>query len=445
MRWYVSCGNEVLGPLTGTEVAEWLRSQTDHDLVHVRDETASEWETLAKSPFAVLARTAGTTAAPVAPPVAASSSAPKNVTLLQALMVFGGVIFFIYAYKTCDTQTAAVGSAIDAQKTGIESALTGKPPAPIIEPPQQLSSEEQRESARLQAFIDWHSKNTADLLATILPANRKCYDKSDGELFGTCTGMHILGKDVDSYSLNWIKAKPQETLAIYSTNHAINLDCGGLSTTEVRHFDSKWLQLVSFSQVCSGAYWGYLIEHYTAPSKSTKVAIYSADYPKYDKPFGRVLLGDGAPTTATIPPVIAAPLALALKPSMSAFKAWFEGLDVAFEQNTPLADGTPRLIGKHADGLTMVELIGHGETLQRASVMMGLVKEAGPLARNTGAIMIFMRETGWEEGWKWATDSIGKQEVIKHHGVVEYEMQTIPDTGVSVLSAKPFVANTKAQ
>jgi len=197
---------------------------------------------------------------------------------------------------------AAVGGAIGAQKTRIAGAFTGnaasltnlnEQPVATPLPPglSQLSPQEQSESARLQAFIDWHIKNSADLVATILPANRACYDKSDGELFGTCTGMHILSNGADSYSLNWIKARPQETLANYSTNHALNLDCAGLSTTEVRHFDHKWLQLVSFNQVCSGGHWGYLIEHYTAPSQSTKVTIYSADYPKYDKPFGRVLLG----------------------------------------------------------------------------------------------------------------------------------------------------------
>ncbi len=125
-----------------------------------------------------------------------------------------------------------------------------------------------------------------------------------------------------------------------------------------------------------------------------------------------------------------APKRLSLKPSVSAFKSWFQKMDIVFEQNTPLADGTPRLMGKHADGYTMVELIGHGETLERASVMMGLVKEAAPLARNTGAIMIFMRETGWETGWKWATTSIGKGRVTQRHGNVDYVMQTIGDTGV---------------
>lgn len=217
-------------------------------------------------------------------------------------LVVGGIFVALFFIGSA----AAVGSAIDAQKTRIQSAFGGnaasltslneQPVAPTIAPPQppalsQLSPEEQSESARLQAFIDWHSKNSADLLATVLPANRACYDKSDGERFGTCTGMHILRNDADSYSLNWVNANPQETLAIYSTNHALNLDCGGLNTTEIRHFNHKWLQLVSFNQVCSGAHWGYLIEHHTAPSQSTKVTIYSADYPKYDKPFGRVLLG----------------------------------------------------------------------------------------------------------------------------------------------------------
>ena len=132
---------------------------------------------------------------------------------------------------------------------------------------------------------------------------------------------------------------------------------------------------------------------------------------------------------------------LSLNRSIGAFKGWFQKMDIAFDQNTPLADGTPRLLGKHADGYTMVELIGHGDTLERASLMMGLVKEPGPLLRNTGAIMVFMRETGWEKGWKWATASINNGRVTQRHGGVDYVMQTIGDIGVCVLSADPVGAS----
>jgi hypothetical protein len=154
---------------------------------------------------------------------------------------------------------------------------------------------------------------------------------------------------------------------------------------------------------------------------------------------------DDAVAPIAVPVAAVAPMGPALKPQVDSFKGWFEKLEVTFEQS-PMADGTPRLMGKSEDGMTMVELIGHGQRLEQASLMFGLAKDApGAMIRNTGAVMVFMRETGWEKGWKWATNAIGsKDPVTKRHDDVAYEMITIADTGVSVLTAKPFVPEAAA-
>lgn len=132
----------------------------------------------------------------------------------------------------------------------------------------------------------------------------------------------------------------------------------------------------------------------------------------------------------------------ALKPTVSSFRKWFEDLGIGFQASTAVR-GTPRMTGTHPDKLTSVELIGFGEKLERTSVMFGLAKDApAAMIRNTGVIMVFMRETGWEKGWKWATEAIGKGRVKKRHEKVDYVMQTIGDTGICVLSATPVGASS---
>lgn len=54
MRWYVSRYGEAVGPVEGAEVIEWLGARGAQDGVFLRDEAASEWVPIEKSPFAYL-------------------------------------------------------------------------------------------------------------------------------------------------------------------------------------------------------------------------------------------------------------------------------------------------------------------------------------------------------------------------------------------------------
>ncbi|HEY5377888.1 MAG TPA: hypothetical protein VIK01_29605 [Polyangiaceae bacterium] len=127
-----------------------------------------------------------------------------------------------------------------------------------------------------------------------------------------------------------------------------------------------------------------------------------------------------------------------LPSTISALRQWFENIGVDFERSR-LADDTPRLFGQTPDNMTLVELIGHGDLLERASLTFGLSNELPPevMVRNSGAIIAFMRETGWGGGQRWAIDSIGKSAVTETHNGVTYEMRPIGDVGVFVLSAQP--------
>lgn len=115
MKWYISQNGETIGPIEEATVREWVSSREISADAFLRDEAATGWAQLAQTPFAALQRESEAPSnSELQPPspaaateVAPGPSAPKNVTLLQALMVFGAVIFFIYAYATCGDTSAS--------------------------------------------------------------------------------------------------------------------------------------------------------------------------------------------------------------------------------------------------------------------------------------------------------------------------------------------------
>jgi len=122
---------------------------------------------------------------------------------------------------------------------------------------------------------------------------------------------------------------------------------------------------------------------------------------------------------------------------LSSLRIGFERLDLVFSRAHELADGTPRLMGTTSDKLTVVELIGYGDVLSRTSLMVGFTKsDAESFARNTAALLLFLRALGWEEGRTWATESMKSDHAAALHGAVAYEMQKVSD-GVFLFSARP--------
>lgn len=128
-----------------------------------------------------------------------------------------------------------------------------------------------------------------------------------------------------------------------------------------------------------------------------------------------------------------------LRTTVSQLRHWYERADIVFH-SAPLADGTPRLLGRHPDGLTMVELIGPGDELQSASITIGVAKDnADLLLRNTAALMVFMRETGWPGGEKWAFSVMPTDNPAPMvHDGVRYTVTTVlRDSGVFIVAAEP--------
>lgn len=135
-----------------------------------------------------------------------------------------------------------------------------------------------------------------------------------------------------------------------------------------------------------------------------------------------------------------------LRTTVSQLRRWYERADLVFH-SAPLADGTPRLLGRHPDGLTMVELIGPGDELQSASITIGVAKDnAELLIRNTGALMVFMRETGWPGGEKWAFSVMPKDfpPSMAHDGVSYTVTTLLRESGVFIITAEPANASKPA-
>lgn len=123
--------------------------------------------------------------------------------------------------------------------------------------------------------------------------------------------------------------------------------------------------------------------------------------------------------------------------SIAAFRAWFERLELSFK-SAPLADGTPRSIGISADKMTTVEIIGHGDRLEKATMMFGLDKNnVSALAVTTGALIVFTRELGWPDGQTWVIKQIQKGTGETQKNGVLYRLTVLKELGIMTLVAEP--------
>lgn len=146
-----------------------------------------------------------------------------------------------------------------------------------------------------------------------------------------------------------------------------------------------------------------------------------------------------APIPTASPVTVAKPH---LPTTISSLRGWFERADFVF-RSAPLADGRPRLLGQPPDKLTTAELIGTGDVLEEAEITIGVVRDdSASLIRNTGIVMMFMRETGWPGGEKWAFDAMLKKDPPpKVNGTVSYKVTTVMrESGVFFVSADPVGA-----
>lgn len=126
----------------------------------------------------------------------------------------------------------------------------------------------------------------------------------------------------------------------------------------------------------------------------------------------------------------------ALQGSRAAFRNWFTRLAGLQFTAAELADGTPREMAQA--GMLILETIGYGDALERTSLTFGIVKDdMESVMTATSAVIVFMRETGWEKGRSWVTSTMQKPKggSITKNGVHYQVILMMP--GMFNLSAKP--------
>jgi hypothetical protein len=132
------------------------------------------------------------------------------------------------------------------------------------------------------------------------------------------------------------------------------------------------------------------------------------------------------------------------KLSRAKLGAYFANLGIPFELASAVK-GRRRFIGQHADKMTIVEIMGgSGDTAESVNLLMGVDNSMPEVTiRNTGAIMVFMRETGWDGGHDWAISKL-KTGGAKVHAGVLYEVTSVMP-GIFMVSAKPNAGAAKRE
>ena len=119
-----------------------------------------------------------------------------------------------------------------------------------------------------------------------------------------------------------------------------------------------------------------------------------------------------APPTATLAPPTATPTAAAprgLGVTRQAIQSAFEqpGIDFSFEAS-PLADGTPRVLGDSPDGATLIEIIGPAGAPTTATIIIGIPPDSGGISLESVYVAGFLEHAapGWSEGPAWVGDNM---------------------------------------
>ncbi len=226
---------------------------------------------------------------------------------------------------------------------------------------------------------------------------------------------------VGTWAVVWAVVKDRLTKSNFAVRHLAGLGAGFLS-----------MMVVAGLLAATG-----VLQKATPPPTET------ASPAPSPTPVGEpVVVAPATPPPPVVPSVAPTPPEPVYPPgksmgSATAFKAWFERLDLKFD-SAPLHDGRPRQLGKTDDNTISIEAIGYGDRLEQASLMFGVSRD-NPLAlvRATGALMVFMRELGWEDGHKWVTDQMSKGDAEKTKNGVTFRVQILKDFGITTVTALP--------
>ena len=110
-------------------------------------------------------------------------------------------------------------------------------------------------------------------------------------------------------------------------------------------------------------------------------------------------------------------------------------------EDSPLANGTPRLLGQSPDGLAILDLIGPQSNLTNVAMMVFVPSDAPDvIVKNSAYLLGLLNNTlpDWSGGTDWMTDNIPvaqrRGEVQTSYGNAVVTLSVIPELGMLTLS-----------
>lgn len=105
-------------------------------------------------------------------------------------------------------------------------------------------------------------------------------------------------------------------------------------------------------------------------------------------------------------PVPSAPVAQGLGVGIAQFETTFGPLGFAFERSSQVR-GQSRVMAKHRDGLSYLELIGDEDDLNTASLMLGFTRDVTAI-RRSGELLLMAKIAvpEWDNAPEWLRDNI---------------------------------------
>jgi hypothetical protein len=124
-------------------------------------------------------------------------------------------------------------------------------------------------------------------------------------------------------------------------------------------------------------------------------------------------------------------------------QAVYEGLWHFKFQPGNEVQGQPRLVGKAANGLALIELIGNDEEIPRASIALSFPRNAPQAAAENSIYMaqlLTLAAPDWEEGGQWLSNGITEafkvEKVETTHDDLDFTLQVHKELGMIVFTVE---------
>lgn len=124
-------------------------------------------------------------------------------------------------------------------------------------------------------------------------------------------------------------------------------------------------------------------------------------------------------------------------------QAVYEGLWHFKFQPGNEVQGQPRLVGKAANGLALIELIGNEDEIPRASIALSFPRNAPQTAAENSIYMaqlLTLAAPDWEEGGQWlsngVTEAFNVEKVEATHDDLDFTLQVHKELGMIVFTVQ---------